>query len=176
MIERPIQINSFDNFPHRQAFVRWAGWVDYLADSGNQCNLTIYTEFIASLIQDNKDDNYSFTARVRNVFVPLNPTTLDEIMNVEPLHESEYDVPYVRRVHVPSNTDLATFIRGRASKWTHTHIQKNNIHKDRYILWLIVANAIQPTSHTNLINPNQDAIMEAIALHKCFCLVRFFIK
>ena len=56
------------------------------------------------------------------------------------------------------------------------HIESKEIHKDNYLLWLIVANAIQPTSHTNLIKIDQATIMHAIATHKQFCLVQFFIK
>jgi len=176
VIERPVQIDSFTDFPHRQAFVSRPGWVQYLADSGNQCNLTICTEFVASLIQDNEDDDYSFTARVRNKYVPLNPTTLGEIMNIEPMHESEYQFPYESNRHVPASKIIATFLRGQPSGWTQNSVEAKDIHKDNYLLWLIVANAIQPTSHTNLIKLDQARIMHAIATNKPFCLVRFFIK
>lgn len=76
VIERAVQINSLDDFPHRQAFVQPPRWVEYLVNSGNMCNITICTEFVTSLIQDDEDDDYSFMALVSNRFVHLNPTTL----------------------------------------------------------------------------------------------------
>ena len=110
--------------------------------------MTICIEFIASLIQDNDDDDddYSFMARVCNVFVPLNPTTLGDIMNVAHLDENEYDVPYNRERNVPPANELAIFLWERPSEWDIPHIQKRDIHKDHDILWLIITNAIQPTS------------------------------
>lgn len=87
-----------------------------------------------------------------------------------------WTVPYEMGCYAPSNNELATFFRGQPSQWTALNITKKEIHKNNYIIWIIVANAIQPISHMNFIGPQQAMIIEAIATHKEFCLVHFFVR
>ncbi|KAM7507366.1 hypothetical protein LguiA_017819 [Lonicera macranthoides] len=176
VIERPAKIQSFDVFPHRAAFEERPGWIDYFGKSSQVCNASICTEFIASLIQDNANDEYSFTARVRNKWVKMNLRTVSTTLKIPALGKNEFALPLREDDNGLSHDELASFLRGRESSWNQPRFPKSEIHQDHYALWLVVANAITPTSHTATLTPSQAQVVEAIARRRKFCLVRHFIR
>lgn len=151
------------------------GWVTYLRNEGNQCNLSICSEFVASLLPIS-DESFSFMAHVRGVNVPFNLEVVGEIMGIPPLPNHRYEIPVWNLNNAPKNDALATYLAGQPRTWIGQTFNRANLAENLQTLWLVVSNTIDPTSHRQHLYRHHDLAMEAISHNKPFYLVRLVIK
>ncbi|KAM7465686.1 hypothetical protein LguiB_013248 [Lonicera macranthoides] len=176
VIERLVYIGTLNDFPQRATFERNPGWINYLREQGNQCNITICCKFAASLIQV-PNTLYTYIAHVCGKTLHFNLEVLSEITGIPALPHNAHDLPNsdgTNYVEPPTN-DLASFLAGRPMEWIGTQFDKSNLHDSLRMLWLVIANALDPTSHIQHLYPSQAYVLYAIATNKHCYLLRHII-